>query len=313
MPGSGDPLPHFGPGPAGLEESPLKSRRFPFAAALLAVLLTVAVAGCNPAPIAVASELPGAVQWTLQGAKDPEGFCLVRGSTNLAPGSRVLVSVTAAAGRGADLSEHALVAIAPDGTFAHRTLLSYPVSYEIRIEYSRAGNPDRAEWFDRRLTELSLPDGLDVQREIDGTYKLVGAASWRIGTREQEDRVLGSHLETLDRRLDRLLHDRRQLERLLAGQPPLQAAAAYVAWARIRLGKERELGMDGPDIDPFFGRIDLELRALWRLLDQVALHHLARALDDQVEAGRLAPVVARFDRRIQQVVDELERLTGTGP
>ena len=265
-----------------------------------------------PAPVPVPapqSALPESIRFDLHGETDPDGFCAARGSTNLPPGARVLVTIAAAADRGADLSESTLAPVGADGSFEARSLLAYPAAYALRAEFSRAANPKRPEWFGAAWDGLPVPKEARVERDPDGSPRLVARAAWRIGTEAQAAELVDAHLDALAAVAKRLKYDREQAEKKI--KPPAAAgSAAYLKWARIRAEKAHALKIDQPGADPLFGPLDLELRRLWKALDEAGLYYLAQALGDDQEAARSEAALKRFDRLFPDAESELSRLRG---
>ena len=266
-------------------------------------------AATTEAAASPASTIPATIRFELSGRTDPDGFCAARGSTNLPPGARVLVTIAAAPDRGSDLAESDLVPMAADGSFEVRSHLAYPVAYRLRAEFSRATNPERPEWFGEAWPAGEGSKNAKAERGPDGSSRLVAQAAWRIGTEAQEAELLDAHLDALGAILKRLTYDRGQAEKKI--KPPVAAAAAaYLKWARIRVEKAHAMKIDQPTVDPFYGALDLSLRRLWKALDEVGLYCLAQALGDDKEAGRAESALKRFDRLFPEAEAELARLRG---
>lgn len=225
-------------------------------------------------------------------------------------GSRLLITAVGAKAYGADLTESVLVTIAADGSFEHRTLLSYPLAYALSAEFSQAANPEMNSVFIDRFESVGPSPATVVQKQSNGTYKIVAEAGFRLGDQQQEKELLAAHLEALEERIQRLEYDRKQIEKITGHKSREEAVAGYLAWSRIRLDKMRELEMDTPAIDPFFSRLDLQTRALWTHLDRVGLFYLAGASANAQEEGRLEKAIPRFDGQMKKAGETLARLKG---
>jgi hypothetical protein len=255
-----------------------------------------------------AASLPATIHLKVEGSTDADGFCVVTGTTNLPAGARVLITIAAAPDRGSDLVENAIVDVGADGGFAHRSLLAYPVLYRLGAEFSRAANPDHADWFAPSAT-IAAQGGAAVERDANGV-RVVARATWRTGTETAEADLVRAHTDALAAVLARLRRDRDQVDEKI--RPPVAAATrAYAKWARIRVERAHALKLDRPAVDPLFGSLDLALRRLWATLDEVGLAALATAAGDAEEAKHSADAVKRFDRLYEEAEGELARIRGT--
>ena len=266
--------------------------------------MAILAASCEKNAGSGGDSQPAPIALTVSVFAGEEGFVTIEGTCSPEAAARVLVTARACPSFGCNLVEVALVEVRSDATYRHRTRLSLPAAYQIEAEIGAVSSPERVGVFGPEIKDRPLSPGALLQRETDGSYKVVAQTAFRLGTEEEEAALVGEHRAALTDVLARIEYDHDQLVKAMEPGDLNDAVSAYAAWARIRSERRRKMGLTDPVLDPLFPGADREIRALWDRLDRAALWYLARHAGDEKEEERNAASARGFARDLKRLKEQ---------